>query len=176
MKNQWPFWLFIIAIAVVVVVAMNYTGQESVAPLGEAFPPDSRALDYEYVFQQNQQIVPESVQPVSEPVAEPKSVASVPVAATVTPAAQPQVQAPAASTTTAYAIQILASKDLKATEAELQKVKNNGFADAYIRNAELGDKGTWNRIYVGQFSSMAQAQEALPKVKQKYPQAFIFKF
>jgi len=190
MKNQWPFWLFIIAILVVVVIAMNYQGKQDVAPFGDIFTQDQGALEYEYVAQPDQKAavpaaataavettaVVKSQTPVSTPEAQPvPAPAAVPVQTPAPVQTSSAVSAPAPAAGS-FTVQILSSKDQKATDSELQKVKANGFAEAYVRRVDLGGRGIWYRIYIGQYSSMAQAQEGLVKVKQKYPQAFIFKF
>jgi len=184
MKNQWPFWLFIIAIFIVVVIAINYQGNQEVAPLGEIFSQEPVGLEYEYVSSPEQKpvaaVAPKVVASSATPDA-PKVETALPkaqVTSTSAPVAPASTVAKAADTSTAgsLAVQILSSKDKTATEAALQKVKNNGFPEAYMRQADLGDRGIWYRIYIGQYSSMAQAQEGLAKVKEKYPQAFIFKF
>jgi cell division septation protein DedD len=198
MKNQWPFWLFVIAILIVVVIAMNYQGAQDVAPLGDIFSQGQGALEYEYVAPSDQKttvavapkmtgttavdnskvetkVVAASTATVS-PVSAPVSAVVSSAAATSTLSTTAPVKETAVSAAGSFAVQILSSKDEKATEAELQKVKKNGFAEAYIRKVDLGGKGIWYRIYVGQYTSMTQAQEGLTAVKQKYPQAFISKF
>lgn len=209
MKNQWPFWLFVIAILIVVVIAMNYQGAQDVAPLGDIFSQDQGALEYEYVAPSDQKTSAALTQKktgvtavdgskveakavaasaaIASPAPAPVSATSAavsaapttstPGAASTAPVSAP-VPAKAATVSAAgtFAVQILSSKDEKATEAELQKVKKNGFAEAYIRKVDLSGKGTWYRIYIGQYTSMTQAQEGLTAVKQKYPQAFISKF
>lgn len=208
MKNQWPFWLFVIAILIVVVIAMNYQGTQDVAPLGDIFSQDQGALEYEYVAPSDQKtsaaVTPKTTgvtavdgskveakavaasaaiaSPAPAPVSatsaavSPAPTTSTPGAASTAPVSAPIAKAATVSVAGTFAVQILSSKDEKATEAELQKVKKNGFAEAYIRKVDLSGKGTWYRIYVGQYTSMTQAQEGLTAVKQKYPQAFISKF
>jgi len=187
MKNQWPFWLFVIAIAIVVVISLNYQGKNDAMPLEDIFPGD-QVLDYEYIKSPDQKDVP----------AVAKTEAS--DTAAVSPA-KPETQGPAvkakakpvASVAAAegkkdpvksaapdpsggpYSVQVASSKDRAAMEKTLEKAKAEGFSDAHIGTADLGEKGTWCRLYIGSYASMAQARERLPKIKEKYSQAFIIK-
>lgn len=180
MKNQWPFWLFVIAIAAVVVVSVKYHRRGDVVSLGDIFPEQLGAFDYEYVIQGDEDVASEDegivetgvapLKAVEEKITEPNlSGQAVVVEKEKTPVVK------AAVIKGSYTIQILSSKDQKALEKELKKVKDQGFADAYIQKADLGTKGIWYRIYIGQFSSMSQAREFLTKVKGKYSGAFITK-
>ncbi|HSV43377.1 MAG TPA: SPOR domain-containing protein [Candidatus Bathyarchaeia archaeon] len=199
MKNQWPFWLFVIAIVIVVLVSMNYQGKDDVVSIGEIFPGNQQELDYEYVMESEGDLVkteetvsaalPKATVPVqsSVVVAPVKTqTTAVPPVQTMAPAAPKRESVVAASTasvattsaapaTGSYTIQVLSSKDKSATEIALKKVQGNGFADAYIRSADLGERGTWYRIYIGQFSTKAQADQQLSSVKQKYASAFVTK-
>ena len=179
MKNQWPFWLFVLAIVIVVVISLNYQGKNDVVSLGEIFPEEPETLDYEYVTSPDQtQIGTEDSAKVESSV-EPSVLVKEPdlPSASVKPVVVTEKTSPAQPTaiTAAYVIQVLSSKELKATETSLKKVKENGFADAYVQSVNLGDKGIWYRIYIGQYSSMDQAKSALTSVKEKYTSAFITK-
>ncbi|MEW5894988.1 MAG: SPOR domain-containing protein, partial [Candidatus Omnitrophota bacterium] len=152
MKNQWPFWLFIIAILVVVVISLNYQGKDEVASLGEIFPDEQQAYDYEFqdqARQVSQTVMNQTVAPVKAP-----EVTAVPKETVVDKfeAAKP-VSVSAGSKS--FTVQILSSKDLKATEAALAKVKAAGFSDAFIKTADLNEKGIWHRIYVGNYQNKA---------------------
>lgn len=199
MKNQWPFWLFVIAIVIVVLISMNYQGKDEVVSIGEIFPGNQQELDYEYVMESEGDlaktdeavpaVLPKATAPVQEPavVAPMKSqttaVAPVQTAAPVAPKSEPVAAASTSSVATTsspltlgtYTIQVLSSKDKAATETALKKVQGNGFADAYMHSVDLGERGTWYRIYIGQFTTKAQADQQLTSVKQKYAGAFVVK-
>ncbi len=198
MKNQWPFWLFVIAIVIVVLVSMNYQGKDEVVSIGEIFPGNQQELDYEYVMESEGDVVktegatstalPTVTAPVQQPVAaapvKAQTTAVAPVSTTgpAAPKSEPVAASTASVATTSaapatgsYTIQVLSSKDKAATETALKKVQGNGFSDAYIRSADLGERGTWYRIYIGQFSTKAQADQQLANVKQKYASAFVVK-
>ena len=184
MKNQWPFWLFIIAILVVVFIALNYQGKDEVASLGEIFPEEHRVYDYEYVpSAPEQKATAETVTRVSQdpavvevkrPVTSASSSAAPAAAPSQTEAVPKKVEATStASSQRLFTVQVLSSKDLKATQDALQQVKANGFSDAYVKSVELGDKGTWHRIYIGSYPNKVAADQGLARVKEKYPQAFL---
>lgn len=179
MKNQWPFWLFMIVIIVVVIIAINYRGTDDVVSLGDIFPEQQGGLEYEYHTGGNDDAkrdVVEPAQKVQELVKEDavRSVESMNVAEEKPESKMVEPKA-AEVVKGVYTIQILSSKDKGATQNALEKVKLQDLDQAYIQEKDLGEKGVWYRIYVGQFTTMNQAQQVLPKVKEKYGTAFITK-
>ena len=71
MKNQWPFWLFVVVIVVVVMISMNYQGKNDIVSLGDIFPEEKEVFDYEYVSQPDTQSVQTQEKVSAESVAEP---------------------------------------------------------------------------------------------------------
>jgi len=75
--------------------------------------------------------------------------------------------APAATSPVTYKIQFMAcDKKLKSGSREFKKLKN----------VESYRQGKLYKYTVGNYSSEAEAEKQLPKVKQKFPQAFIIKW
>ena len=72
----------------------------------------------------------------------------------------------------AFTIQVASAKDKEAAERQLKTVQAAGHP-AYLVRKDLGDKGVWYRIYVGQFNSKSAANEYLSKVKGTYRDSFI---
>ncbi len=188
MKNQWPFWLFLVVIIVVIIFSLNYQKKAQPVHLGEIFEEgSSRKIDYVYkpdetvpmdAVTQETVAVPVSTDAALAPAAEvkPAPVAVVAEPAPVKPVVQ-QAVAPKVETvapaTTGYVIQILASKDKPSTDKALERAQKAGFSAAYIQTVALGDKGTWYRIYIGGFKTQAEAQGSLGSVKASYKDAFI---
>lgn len=191
MKNQWPFWLFVVGIIVVVAISMSYQGRRNTVSLGDIFPEEDEALDYEYVSgpasleeedasgssDETAAVAPqaESPQNLATP-AEPARSADVqPVTATPSSSVA-SVSVAAESKAGVYTIQILSSKDQTAAQQALKKAKERGLTGAYLYPADLGAKGIWYRIYVGSFQTKAQADQALAAMDQsRYAGAFIQK-
>ncbi len=191
MKNQWPFWLFIVGVIIVVIFSLNYQQRNQVISLGDIFPEENEdVLDYEYVVPKESIEVSkkETVEPVavtqkavskekrvSKPV-EPVVPKAAPVVTQKTPVKKPvPVKKPEVVSSGTYAIQVLSSTDKQAAEKALGKVKQNGFKDAFIRDKDLGDRGTWYRIYTAYYETIGKAKEALLTVKKTYPDAYILK-
>jgi len=53
MKNQWPLWMFVIGVVMIVLFAFNYEGQNEVVSLSEIFPDDEFSdmpqVTYEFI-------------------------------------------------------------------------------------------------------------------------------
>jgi len=184
MKNQWPFWLFVVGIIVVVIISMSYQGRRNTVSLGDIFPEDDAALDYEYVSgpavqEAGNDLVPveerAEVRPPAERTREYADVSSQ-AAPSVAPVAQTPSPQPAVSKNGGYTIQILSSKDQAAAQQALKKANEQGLTGAYLYPADLGARGIWYRIYVGSFQTKAEADQALAAMdKSRYAGAFIQK-
>ena len=183
MKNQWPIWIFVVGVVVIVLFAFNYQSSKDVMPLTDIFPESTGASDmnieYEFVDQQPAPVIPEvSDAQVPARVPAPAVTMTTPVPAPApVQAARPAVTAavPAASSVgpAAVVIQVLSSQDKARAEEALKKVQASGFPAAYMASKDLAEKGTWYRIYVGSYASKAEADGALGKVKAVYPDAFV---
>ena len=179
MKNQWLVWFIVVGVVVLVLVTFNYQSGQDVLPLGEVFPEDETAVEprIEYEFVQSDGSVATPQERIPAP------------AATTAPAAQPAAEKPAGSPPVVrpqdleqkdfskipFTIQVLSSKDKLRAQEALQKVKASGYASAYLATKDLGDKGTWHRIYVGTFNTKEEADQYLPQVKKSYPDSFIIR-
>ncbi len=197
MKNQWPFWLFLTVIVVVVIFSFNYQRTARPGHVGEIFEDTAPTFEYEYVADKPGAALPADVKTV--PVAPAPSAVTAKPVGSVAPAAAPVASAPAPSVSqpTAtqtvvaapaapvatspapavgeklYVIQIVASKDQAKAQQTLEQVRAKGYPSAYLVTADLADKGTWYRIYIGGFRSKADAEGALTKVKPFYGDAFL---
>ena len=69
-------------------------------------------------------------------------------------------------------VQIASVKDLLKDEEALAKIRINT-QSAFISSHDLGAKGVWYRIYVGQFELRSEAEVTLNNVKQSYDSSFI---
>ncbi|MFP4472486.1 MAG: SPOR domain-containing protein [Candidatus Omnitrophota bacterium] len=189
MKNQWPFWVFILVIIAAVIFALNYQKQTEVVPLNEIFSEEYAGEEVEYEFYRNGE---EEVKPLEKPAArteeqesgkkEKEGIEQIqPVKEILDPEIPPEVTDSAKEKSTVstakgpYAIQILSSKDREKANAALERVKKKGFGQAYLASVDLEDKGTWYRIYAGAYSTKDKAQQALPEVQKTYSGAFIIK-
>ena len=54
----------------------------------------------------------------------------------------------------------------EATEAEVANLTRRGFKSE-MRTVDLGEKGHWNRIYLGSFASRSAAKAAMPELLAK---------
>lgn len=171
MKNQWPIWIFLVGVIIVVLIAFNYQSERDSMPINQLFPQEEvkqePTVEYEFV---------DMAKP--EPLAEPES-----VPAPAVPAGQsaPTQTVPTPSPTTvtsggvssaSLTIQVLSSNNKDRAEEALKKALAAGYP-AQLVTKDLAEKGVWHRIYVGQFSTKAAAEESLLKVKKNYPDAFI---
>ncbi len=80
---------------------------------------------------------------------------------------------PLKSAQLSFTIQVTSSKDKTKAESVLKVIKDKGYSSSYLVTKDLGDKGTWYRIYVGEFATKEQAQELLTKLKENYKDSFI---
>ena len=153
MKESWPVWLLIGAGLVVIVLALlqRQSAQESVS-FTEIFPVQDVAVQPPSV---------EAARPAPEVVkADPVSVPSI-----VTSSSNDGKEE-------GYTIQMYSFQDEKKAEAALAKLKSEGHA-AYILVSDLGDRGIWHRVRVGNFANEGVAQELLVRLREKYQSGII---
>lgn len=144
-------------------------------------------------------VVAQPVIPIrpSQPVAPKVVVPSEPLPVRRAPAAQPNIQsvqttrrAPPAPAPTSvpvrapasiqssdtvnapYTIQIASFKDIESAEVALKGIKAAGH-QGYIVSKELAGKGTFYRIYVGQYQTKEEANQKLSEIKQAYSSSFV---
>ncbi len=187
MKRTWILWGFVMGVVVVVFMAFNYQGSENAVPLSEIFPEEETyPVDIEYEFVDSKDQVVEVKKVVKETTVERPVVAKVAKVEKI----QPRVVAPAPviraqakqpvkqeviaarRKSGAFSIQVASFKNHeKAKKAlnELQQIENS----SYIASRDLGAKGTWYRVYVGDFETKGAAKQKLPKIQKKYKDSFI---
>ena len=184
MKNSFLSWAIIIGIVIVIAIGFGYQNNRNAVPWSEIFPEEksaSTAMDYEYVDQS-------ATAEKNAPAAEKAKIAAAPVQKTTAAVVQKTTTPAAAATTPAvsqaaqntgtlleniiYTIQIASSKDKAQADKKLKEVQAKGYSP-YISERNLGDKGIWYRINVGQFKTKAEAEDTLNKVKADYKDSFI---
>ena len=188
MKNQWPLWIFVIGVVVIVLFIFNYQGKENTISLSEIFRDegvgDMPDIEYEYIglepekedkrvaevrgkkeVKQRQEAKPK-LMPETEQVRKFKK----PEIPQVT---KPQpVPLESDFTNAKFTIQVASYKNKPMAEKMLSRVKISGYP-AYLVHKDLKDQGMWFRIYVGKFSTKSQAKEFLVKFKSDFPGSFI---
>ena len=71
-----------------------------------------------------------------------------------------------------FTIQIAAFKDKAMAKKAAKELKNKGY-DAAISASNLSEKGTWYRVWVGNFVTEEQSEGLLRKLKEKYADSFV---
>lgn len=190
MKNQWPIWVLVIGVVIVVLFAFNYHSGKEFVPLSEIFPEEKGEkvpdIKYEFVNATAEEASPQAALPETAKVATPamNEVVTQPVVAKTKVASVPAANVPAAAVPAAtvsenvdlnkvpFTIQVASSKTKAMAEATLQKVKSKGYP-GYVAEKNLGSKGIWYRTYVGKFQTKKEADEYLLKIKKDYKDSFI---
>ncbi|MCA9405283.1 MAG: SPOR domain-containing protein [Candidatus Omnitrophica bacterium] len=198
MKNSWLIWVFIAGVVITVLVAFNYQGSNNeTVPLSEIFPEEQSypvAADYEFADETPDQVAETTaptevrkVQTAAETATEEKTQE---IAKATTQATTPTTKAvteEAASTTTnknttvptvtdlkkiPYTIQAASFKDKASAEEVATKMREKGYL-AFVVGRDLGAKGTWYRVYVGEFNTKTEADTSLTEVKKDYKDSFV---
>jgi len=71
-----------------------------------------------------------------------------------------------------FTIQIAAFKDKAMAKKVAKELKNKGY-DTTISVRDLSEKGTWYRVWVGNFVTEEQSEGLLRKLKEKYADSFV---
>ena len=71
-----------------------------------------------------------------------------------------------------FTIQIAAFKNKAMAKKAAKELKNKGY-DAAISARDLSEKGTWYRVWVGNFVTEEQSEGLLRKLKEKYANSFV---
>jgi len=71
-----------------------------------------------------------------------------------------------------FAIQVASFRKKKRALSFIDSLKKDNY-DAYIVTKNLGGKGVWYRVRIGNFSTKNEAGNALKEIKTKYLQSFI---
>ena len=74
-----------------------------------------------------------------------------------------------------FAVQVYSFKDQGRANAALDKLKQNGFANAYVEISDLGTRGTWYRVRIGGLQNENQAKELLENIRKNYNSGIIVK-
>lgn len=170
MNNKWPILLTVGGIIAIIFIAVNYQNQKKEESLTDIFPEEAsdQMPDIQYEMMNTVSESPAVTEPVRS--SAPK-VASKPAVKSTSQT----VSAPKAASSGTYTIQVVSAKDRAKADGVLKKVQDAGFAGAYVSSKDLGEKGTWHRVYLGNFDSKAQADEALAKIQATYKDSFIRK-
>ena len=65
-----------------------------------------------------------------------------------------------------YTIQVVSLKKFDKALQAVRRLRGTGF-QAYIKNADLGARGTWYRVRVGHYRDRAEARKALSEIRAK---------
>ena len=193
MKNSWIMWVLIVGVFIGVLVILNYQGTKSTMPLSEVFKEDkSRPNDIEYEFITNNAQTNQVTQPatasatnaapskISPSVSSTIPLARIPSTASVTPktasatealAVIPQVTSQDMKKVP-FTIHVSSFQDKTKADKITGELTKKGYNPSIV-SMNLGDKGTWYRIYVGKYDTKAQAEEVLVKIKEEYKSSFI---
>lgn len=71
-----------------------------------------------------------------------------------------------------FTIQVASFQDKARAELVSEELKKKGYIPV-ISAKDLGDKGTWYRVWVGDFESEEKARELLKTLKEDYKDSFI---
>lgn len=71
-----------------------------------------------------------------------------------------------------FTIQVASFQDKARAELVSEEFKKKGYIPV-ISAKDLGDKGTWYRVWVGDFESEEKARELLKTLKEDYKDSFI---
>lgn len=179
MKKSGLFWVFIIGAVVAVLYAFNYQGTNQSVPLSEIFPGDEgNPVDFEYEFIEVSDSGKEVTTNVQAQVTEAKTEVKQQVAQVTESVEQKTTEVTQAITQVAdltkipYTIQIASFKEKAMAEKALIDVQQKDHP-GYIVSKDLGSKGTWHRIYVGQFQNKDEADQYLSKVQSDFKNSFV---
>jgi cell division protein FtsN len=73
-----------------------------------------------------------------------------------------------------FAVQVYSFKDQGKAEVALSNLKAQGYK-AYIEISDLGEKGTWYRVRIGQLSNEAEAKAMLETIRKSFNSGIIVK-
>ena len=88
----------------------------------------------------------------------------------VIPFAEPMPEIDMAQT--GFTIQIASFNGRSRAEKLVERLRKKKYGP-YIVGRDLGSKGTWYRVYIGQYDSKDSAQRDLSQIKKEYKDSFI---
>jgi cell division septation protein DedD len=68
----------------------------------------------------------------------------------------------------AFSVHVFSFKTQQSAQAEIDRLNKRGF-NAYLETVDLGAKGIWHRVKVGNYATRAEAEQARLDIKKKYP-------
>lgn len=68
----------------------------------------------------------------------------------------------------AFSVHVFSFKTQPAAQNEIDRLNKRGF-NAYLETVDLGAKGIWHRVKVGNYTSRAEAEQARQDIRKKYP-------
>ncbi len=169
--KSWLIWIVVVAVVTVFAV-FNYQEGKDAVPLSEIFPDEEVfPVDVAYEFMP-EEIVPSKAEEVA-PVVE-KTRAVIPAAPVIEVPVEVLASVNSAPTEkmAAYTVQIASFKNKKRAEEALVNIKGK-VPSAYMASRDLGEKGTWYRIYAGHFDQRSEAEVTLSDIKQNFDGSFI---
>ena len=180
MKKSWMTWIIVVVVIAVGIIVFNYQSQKKNASLSEIFPDEETSPgDVEYEFVSPEEMIP--AQPASTPAAavttRPKT-ATTTIAKTSQPTAQPNVSQPATTMATTissqfpYSIQVGSFQEESKAQQLVDQLKKKQY-QAFSLARNVKDKGTWYRVYIGQFETQSAAEVSLTNVKNDYQDGFV---
>jgi cell division septation protein DedD len=95
-----------------------------------------------------------------------------PVAETKLQAEEKPILAPSMRAGAEFTIQVASFQDKSRAEIVANDLKQKGYQPV-ISPKELPDKGTWYRVFVGDFATEEEAKSLLGKLKENYKDSFI---
>ena len=135
--------------------------------------PDNKVAKQEYKFYQKLVEKPVlSKKGVDKSIAPSKKTVAQPAASVPAPTAVKQRPSATVKKRSGYTLQVGSFKQKQAAEkmlANLQRKSVQGF----VQKVDLPGKGTWWRVYVGEYADRAQAQKSAIGLKAKIGQSFL---
>ena len=74
-----------------------------------------------------------------------------------------------------FSLQICSFRNRLKAEKIVEELKREGYP-GYVVSKDLGEKGVWFRVRIGEFETKEEAEEIEQKVKQEYKDSFIVSY
>lgn len=175
MKKSWVTWAFLTVVVVAVFIAFNYDRGQKAVPLAEIFPEEEAYpvdLEYEFVNDASTSVSEDlgELASLQQPTAQ--KVAETTEAAIAQKKEELKITTPANIAVGKYTIQVASFNTKVSAELELEKLNKKGMTGK-VAEKNLGEKGTWYRLYVGQFDTKESAENSLASIKKDYKNSFV---
>lgn len=116
---------------------------------------------------------PDSAQPVTMQEVFKQTPVAVPVKADPIPSPS-IVTSPVNGVEAAFSIQVFSFMDKSRADKALESVKQSGY-NAYMEVSDLGPKGVFYRVRIGDIATEAEAKKILEEVRKNFKSGFIIK-